>query len=84
MDYTAIDHEASSFVLTARKSGTRFFVSEEGLATDIPGNARRFRYLDHAEGEALEANNDNRWTGFTWSVVTVPGAYNLKAAELQG
>jgi hypothetical protein len=71
MDYEAIDRDMSSYVVTSKKQTTRFFLTDEGLATDIPSRAKRFRWLDLAEKAADEANHDPGWRGFKWKPMSV-------------
>lgn len=76
MDYEAIDKEMSSFVVTSRTDMVtrRFYLTDEGLATDITSRARRFRYEDQAQKVADIENEDPAWGKgrFDWKVISVP------------
>ena len=71
MDYAAIDREMSSYLVTSRKNGTRFYLTEEGFATDMLSRAVRVHWQDWAEQMATQANAEKAWRGFRWTVVSV-------------
>ena len=82
MDYEATDREMSSWVVTAKKQNTRFFLTAEKSATTILANAKRYRWLDVAEAEAMEETMYDGEAGWNlkWEAMSVPAAYNLAAA----
>ncbi len=54
-------------IVTARHNGTRFFLTDEGLATDRPERARTFNYSYDAQHTANIENADAwRWFGIVW------------------
>jgi hypothetical protein len=56
-------------VITSRYNGTRFFLTDEGLASDIPERARTFYYSHDAQHVANIENADAwRWCGIRWNV----------------
>lgn len=75
MDYEAIDRDMSSYVVTCKLKTTWFYLTPEGLATDILGNAQRYRWQDQAEKTAKVAREDVGWAGFDWEPISVPEAY---------
>jgi hypothetical protein len=68
MDYDAIDRIASQCVVTCVQNATRFFLTANGLATDIPIRARLFPDSSSAELAATEANQERAWSryGMRW------------------
>ena len=69
MDYEAIDREMSAWVVTSKMRTTRFFLTDEGLPTDIISRARLFSTYDRADIAAESANQEKTWAdgGFDWS-----------------
>jgi hypothetical protein len=55
-------------VITTIKNGTRFFITDDGLATDILERARQFIWSYDAQIVANVANCERAWTGFHWHV----------------
>ena len=67
MDYEAEDRYMSSWVVTCRHNGTRFYLTDEDLATDMLSNARVFRWEDEAREVATSARYGYEWRGeFRW------------------
>lgn len=81
MNFESIDRDMSSWVLSAKKRKTRFFLTSDGLATDILSNAARFRYRDQALMAAAKAHMEPAWEGFFWSPMSVPQAMCLKEGK---
>lgn len=77
MDYEATDRYMSSWVVTCTKNETRFFLTDDGLASDILSRAAIYRWADKAEQAAIEANAEKAWDGFLWEEISVPEAVNL-------
>lgn len=68
MDYEAIDQDMSSWVVsTFYKGWTRFYLTDEGLGTDILSRAQRYRWIDQAEEAAHAAKQEYAWHGFDWA-----------------
>ena len=78
MDYEAIDRDMSSWLVTSTRNNTRFFLTDDGVATDILSRARRYRWYDIAEEAATRANDEYAWQGFDWFAMSVPEAYNTR------
>ncbi len=74
MNYEAIDRDMSSWVISARKNGTLFFLTDEGLATDLLSRACRYRWEDRALDAAIDAQREEAWQGFSWTPMRVPQA----------
>ena len=74
MDYEAIDRTMSSYVVTAVKNGTRFYLTDDGLASDILSHARQLRWEDSARELARLSNQEYPWHGFTWEPMSYPAA----------
>ena len=55
-------------VITTIKNSTRFYLTEEGLATDIQNRARQFVWSYDAQVIANVANSEYAWEGFRWHV----------------
>lgn len=54
-------------VVTTTLNGARFFITDDGLATDIPGRAANFDYSYDAQNEANRQNLDSvQWLGIKW------------------
>jgi hypothetical protein len=66
MDYEAEDRFMSSWVVSCVKGTVRFYLTEAGLATDILGHARVYRWEDEAKGECLYQRDENWGAGFNW------------------
>ena len=74
MDYEAIDREMSSYVVSTVKNGTRFYLTDDGVASDRLSNARHVRWEEHAWEVARSANQEYAWHGFTWEPLNYPAA----------
>jgi len=59
-------------VVTCQINGTRFFLTDDGLATDIPARAATFRDQTDAQTTAIIETTQAAWEGFDWV-----GAYIL-------
>lgn len=72
-DYEALDQSAIEYLVTCELRGTRFYLSDNApinSATDILGNARRFRDIDGAATMAHVLGRDAAYTGeFKWRPV---------------
>lgn len=56
-------------VVTTVHNGTRFYITDDGFATDIPGRAGNFNYSYDAQNECNRQNLDSRqWLGIKWHV----------------
>lgn len=54
-------------IVTAKRHDTRFFLTSEGLASDIPSRARTFNYSYDAQHAAdLENTDSDLWHGLRW------------------
>lgn len=73
MDYEAIDKDMSSYVISCRLRTTTLFLTDEGVATDILGRARRRQRLARAGDAAIQAMREKAWRGFEWSARRVAG-----------
>ena len=63
------DDTTMKAIVTAKHNGTRFFLTDQGLASDIPTRARAFNYSFDAQREANIENADSwRWCGIRWKV----------------
>jgi hypothetical protein len=67
MDYQAIDRDMSSWLVSCVVKGTRFYLTDELLATDISYRAKRYRWEDEAKGEALYQRGENWGPEFKWA-----------------
>lgn len=75
MDYEAMDKQMSSWVVTGTLYNTRFYLTSDGLFSDILSHARLFRWRDQAETQAqAEQTYECHWT---WHVLSYPEAYVL-------
>ena len=72
MDTETIDREMSSWMVSCIKNGTRFYLTGEGIGTDIRSRGAIYRYLDRAEIIALLARTEEAWRGFDWRATSVP------------
>ena len=77
MDHEAIDREMSSWLISCVKNGTRFYLTGEGIGTDIRSRAAVYRYLDKAETIALLARTEEAWRGFDWRATSIPESHIL-------
>lgn len=80
-DYEAIDRDMSSWVVSAKKKRTFFYLTGEGLATDALSRAARYRWADQADAAANIATQDPAWSGFRWIAASVPECFARKAAR---
>jgi hypothetical protein len=71
MEYESTDKYMSSWVISSKKNGARFFLTTEDLATDIINRAHVERRLDKAEELAEFANDEYAWKGFSWQAVRI-------------
>lgn len=78
MDYEATDRFMSSWVVACERSGVLFFLTDEGLATDMLARAHLWRWQDHAEDAAKRATAEPGWKGFVWRAMSVPEAMNSR------
>lgn len=70
MDYEAIDREMSRWLVSCEKNGTRFYLTDEGTASDILSRARRYRDIAAAEVSADGARLERAWSGFDWQAIS--------------
>jgi len=84
MDYEATDRLMSSWHVSCLHNGTRFYLTDDGVASDIRSNAAVFRYLDRAEFAARKARMERSksgaysWIGFDWGAFSVAEAMAAK------
>lgn len=71
MDYEAIDRHMSSWIVTCVKNRTRFYLTDDGVASDILSRARVFRWNEDAAREARASREEIPWSGFAWSASRV-------------
>lgn len=70
MDYEAFDRDAVQYLVSCVLNGTRFYLTDEGMASDIQGRARRFRHYGEADAVAAEERKDYAWRGQAkWTAV---------------
>ena len=69
MDYEAFDRDAVQYLVSCVLNGTRFYLTDEGLATDIQKRARRFRCYNDADEHAHAEKRDPGWGRFKWTAV---------------
>lgn len=74
MDYNAIDRDMSSWVVSCVRNGTRFYLTEQKVASDILSRAARFRYNVIAAKVADLERDEKAWEGFDWQAMSVPEA----------
>lgn len=74
MDYEAIDRDMSSWTVSCVKRGTRFYLTDTGVATDILSRANRWRWRDEAGVAADFARQERAWSGFRWRAFSVAQA----------
>jgi hypothetical protein len=80
MNYDKQDGE--SWVVTAIVNKTRFFLTDEGHATDRLSRARIVRYLDNAQTLAASENNSTAWgVAFDWAPMALPAAVKRTVAR---
>lgn len=53
-------------VVTTTKNKTRFYLTNEGMASDIQDRAQRFNYTYDAQASADNARREIAWKGFDW------------------
>ena len=53
----------------AVKNGTRFYLTEDGYASDIRSRAQVYRWEDQAEAVAAAACSEQGWQGFCWTPI---------------
>jgi len=54
-------------IVTAKQEQTRFFLTDEGMASDIPSRAKAFNHSHDAQHAANLENLDSlRWYGIKW------------------
>lgn len=73
--FESIDRDMSSYVVACQKKSTLFFLTDEGLATDILSRAKRHRWEDKAVEAAESACAEYSWSGFDWQAMSVPEAF---------
>lgn len=74
MDYEATDRYMSCWVVTCEHNGTRFYLTHEGLSTDILSHAMLHRWEDKAQATADAAKVEQAWRGFAWGPMSVAEA----------
>jgi len=76
MDYETIDKDMSSWIVSCTEltNRTRFYLNNDGTATDILSRAKRFRYYEQAMVAAIDARGEKAWAGFEWEAMSVPEA----------
>ena len=63
MNYESEDRLASSYVCTSVLNGVRFYLTEDGLYSDMLKRARIFRWHDEAMYAGIAATSDHARTG---------------------
>lgn len=71
MDYEATDRDMASWVVSCVHNGTRFYLTIEGTATDIPARANTWRWQDQADTAAHDARGEYAWQGYDWQPMRV-------------
>lgn len=81
MDFDATDRYMSGWVISCVKGTVRFFVTDEGLPTDMLSRAAWYRWEADAREDATTTRN--QWArsgerGFDWQPMRTAEALSLK------
>lgn len=78
MDYDSTDRYMSSWVVSCVHNGTRFYLTDDGMASDRLDRAYTARWEDTAYRTAESAKDERHaadgspvWAGFDWQPVRV-------------
>ncbi len=75
MDYEATDRFMSSWVVSCTLNGTRFYLTDERLASDMLSRAKVYRWEDEAAEAATSSLLEAAWgPAFTWRPLRVAEA----------
>lgn len=77
MNYEAIDREMSSWLISCVTNGTRFYLTDEDVGTDLPGRATRHRWLDDAQAHAADQRKQRAWKGFDWQPISCAEVFGI-------
>lgn len=75
MDYESIDREMSMYCVSCRKNGTKFFLTEDEMASDMPEHAARFKTWETASKAAKKIGMEKAWHGFEWKAIDRAALY---------
>jgi hypothetical protein len=74
MEYEATDQAANQHVVHCRRgSGCRLYLTADGLGTDRPERAMRYRDCATATAAARAARDEPGWRGFFWVALPAIG-----------
>jgi hypothetical protein len=62
----------SIYIVSCVHGTTRFFLTPDGLATDIPHRAGYYLTPGLAQAAAQRARGEQAWRGFPWEATTTP------------
>jgi hypothetical protein len=80
-DYEAIDRYMSSWAVSCVRNGTRFYLTDEGLASDLPRRAAVYRWEDQAMRAAADAKAEKAWRGFAWEPIRTAAIHAVKGTK---